>query len=354
MKVAVETSYLTIGKGGVARYIQQLIGAFERLHLADIEIFPFCFPFDNFEYRQPRRMIKTAMREFIWQPFIAPMRIRECGADILHNTFSPRIGVPRGVGTVSTIYDMGYHINPYRFRTWTRIRGRYDMQGFQHSDAVISISQSTADDAIRLLGLDARRVYVIHLAGSFCADSSERPVDPPMPEAFFLFVSSLETGKNLRLLKDVYLLAESRGQPLPPLLIVGKRVEGVAGEGLPPANWRYLGRIDDPELVFLYRRAEALVYPSRYEGFGLPVLEGMSLGCPVVCSPLSSIPEVGGDAVYYADQNAESYLAALRLVLRERNLRNEKIQSGLSRAKVFSWEKCARETADVYRTVLNR
>src|SRR5205823_6706332 len=117
-----------------------------------------------------------------------------------------------------------------------------------------------------------------------------------------------EPGKNLALLKETYLLAAAKGIDLPPLLIIGARWEGVAREGRPPKNWHYLGHQSDEVLAWFYDHALALLFPSKYEGFGFPVLEAMSRGCPVVCSKVASIPEVGGDAAWYAGMDATSYL----------------------------------------------
>src|SRR5215475_13738832 len=140
--------------------------------------------------------------------------------------------------------------------------------------------------------------------------------------------------------------------PLPPLLIVGARWAGVGTEGSPPPGWQYLGRLPDAELVYLYRRALALVFPSKYEGFGLPVVEAMMLGCPVICSPVASLPEVGGNAALFTDLKPEDYLKAMRQVSREVSLRNELIEKGLAQAANFSWNKCAREMLEVYRATL--
>jgi len=150
------------------------------------------------------------------------------------------------------------------------------------------------------------------------------------------------------LLKAVYLLARESGRPLPPLLIAGARWAGVESEGPPPREWVYLGRIHDRELAGLYRRATALVFPSKYEGFGLPVLEAMSLGCPVICSRTASLPEVGGDAACFCTLDAPDFLDAMQRVLAGCPLRETMKAEGLIQARKFSWRRCAEETAAVY------
>jgi len=129
------------------------------------------------------------------------------------------------------------------------------------------------------------------------------------------------------------------------------RWAGVGTEGQPPAGWHYLGRQPDAVLVYLYRRALALAFPSKYEGFGLPLVEAMALGCPVICSPVASLPEVGGKAVLWSELTPEDYLKVLRDLASNAALRNDLVQAGRLQAARFTWENCAREVVEVYRSV---
>jgi alpha-1,3-rhamnosyl/mannosyltransferase len=162
----------------------------------------------------------------------------------------------------------------------------------------------------------------------------------------------LDPGKNLALLSDVYRSAAERKIQLPPLLIVGARWVGVGNEGAPPEDWRYLGHQPDEVLLYLYRRALALVFPSKYEGFGLPVAEAMAAGCPVICSPVSSLPEVGGDAACFTEMRPDAYLKSMHRFCRDSTWRGELVNRGLEQSQKFSWKKCAAATLNVYRDVL--
>jgi alpha-1,3-rhamnosyl/mannosyltransferase len=102
----------------------------------------------------------------------------------------------------------------------------------------------------------------------------------------------------------------------------------------------------------LYRRARALLFPSKYEGFGLPVAEAMALGCPVICSPVASLPEVGGPAAHYAELTPESYLTAMLRLTRDTRWREELIERGRVQAREFSWRRCAAQTLEAYRHTL--
>ena len=96
-------------------------------------------------------------------------------------------------------------------------------------------------------------------------------------------------------------------------------------------------------------RARALVFPSKYKGFGLPVVEAMALGCPVICSPVASLPEVGGDAALFTELTVPGYLKSMQAIQRDNNLRSELVAKGLLQARRFSWKRCAQETIEVYR-----
>ena len=249
------------------------------------------------------------------------------------------------------MHDLAFLRHPERFRRWQRASGGRLLNKLHKADRVICISRFTADEAVALLDLPASKIEVVHNGFDALPETSEVPAFEVPPE-FFLFVGSLEPGKNLSLLRVSYLMAESEGKPLPPLMIVGARWEGVARESAAPKNWHYLGRQSDGVLVHLYRRALALAFPSKYEGFGLPVLEAMAAGCPVVCSPVASLPEVAGDAAAFPDLTPADYLRVLRRVAGEPSYRDDLIARGAERVTAFSWRKCAAETADVYGSVL--
>lgn len=354
VRAAIDTSYLSLGRGGITRYILCLLDAFKTSCTSWLDVRTITYPFQNHEFRQPTRMLKTLGRELIWQPFVAPRQIRSLEADVFHAPFTACVRSPDGVPKIATLHDLAYIETPERFRRWTRLRIPIELKAYSQADYLICPSRSTADDAMRHLGIPASRIEVIYHGCHFGKRSPESAPERSMPAEFFLFVSSLESGKNLRLLNDAWRLAEREGFPLPPLVIVGKRVEGVEGEGPPPSSWIYLGRTSDEELVWLYRRSLALIYPSKFEGFGFPVVEAMSLETAVICSPVSSLPEVGGDAAYYSDLTPEGYFAAARRVMTAAKEREERIQAGVAHAARFRWDTCAAHTAGLYSEAARR
>ena len=353
MRVAIDTNGLYTGQAGTARHIRGFLRGLNSLP-DPIDFFRLAWEVENLGYQQPARSLKTLYRELVWAKTAAPRELTRRKADLYHATGSYFVQPPKGMKQVVTLHDLSVLRNRERFRRWTRWSEPKRLARLAKVDRVICISRFTADEAMELLGLPARQLVVIHNGCDFHPTESPKPEEKPsfaIPGEFFLFVGSLEPGKNLALIRQAYELAAAHGEILPPLLVVGVRWAGVEGEGKPPAGWAYLGRQSDGVLHYLYRRALALVFPSRYEGFGLPVAEAMTLGCPVLCSRVASLPEVGGDAAYYAELNSTAYLAAMRQIARDPGLREDLSAKGREQARRFSWAKFAQATVDVYREV---
>ena len=227
------------------------------------------------------------------------------------------------------------------------------LKKLRRAERIICVSRFTANEAMALLDLPSSKLDVIYngvdalpLNGDIDAGAV-----PEFPAGFLLFVGSLEPGKNLSLLKEMYSLAESSGRTLPPLVIIGARWQGVGSEGSPPANWIYLGMQPDTVLALAYRKARALLFPSIYEGFGLPVLEAQNLACPVICSPVASLPEVAGKGALLVPLTANDYLAAVSLLEQDSDLRDNLIREGKSNVAHFSWSRCAIETVTAYKSL---
>lgn len=355
MRVAIDTNGLYTTRAGVARYLRGLLAGLRALPPGTApEWQELAWPVENVAFRQPRRAWRTFYREVLWSRFLAPAALRRGGAQLLHSTATPLLEPPTGIRHVVTLHDLAVLRFPERFRPWHRRSALAGLDRTRRAHRILCISRNTADEAIRFLDLDPRRLEVVYNGCDFHPDSApaEAPPPGPPPDAFFLFVGSLEPGKNLALLRAMYDLAATRNLRLPDLVIVGARWSGLASEGPPPAGWHYLGHVPDPALVWLYRRAVALLFPSKYEGFGLPVVEAMNLGCPVVCSPVASLPEVGGEAALYAPPTPEDYLAAAQRLLTDAAERQRRAEAGRVQAARFHWSTCAAQTVEVYRHTL--
>jgi glycosyltransferase involved in cell wall biosynthesis len=351
MRVTIDTNALYTSRAGVARYVRGLQQGLMELSPGDIEIFDLAWRVENFGYKQPTRALKTFYRELIWAPFVAPSLLRKNRADILHSLAGPFIQPPNSIRSVVTLHDVAVLRFPHRFRAWHRRSATHRLQNLHRADRIICVSQFTADEALKLVGLRPEKLVVIHNGINPIPEKSGNDPKPDLPLEFFLFVGSLEPGKNLALLKDVYALAHQRGRHIPPLVIIGARWQGVAGEGAPPKDWIYLGQQPDTVLIDAYCRAKALLFPSIYEGFGFPVIEAQAAGCPVICSPVASLPEIAGKGALLADLQPGEYLNAISRLENEPGLRDNLVGEGKRNASRFDWRKCAMETSSVYNAV---
>lgn len=356
IRIAIDTNALYTTNAGSARYVRGLMRGLEQISPADLELTKFAWPVENLKYRQPARAMRTAYRELIWATVLSPILLKRRRIQLLHTTASLPLRHPRSTRRVSTLLDCSPVRFPDRFRRWQRITSSARLKHITRAERIICISRFTADEAMRFLGVSSAKIEVIYLGSDFAPNNANVVETPPpfsLPGEFFLFVGSLEPGKNLSLLRSAYEQARANGHSLPPLVIVGSRWHGVANEGKPPDNWIYADIQPDSVLLYCYRKAIALVFPSTYEGFGLPVLEAMSVGCPVVCSPVASLPEVAGDAACYAPHDAAAYLDALRKLQVDAKERQDIIERGKRQAARFSWRACAQQTLSVYRQTLD-
>ena len=235
----------------------------------------------------------------------------------------------------------------------------------RNADAIIAVSQSTKSDLLQLACIPPEKISVVSLG----VDPRFRPVKNEddlrsvrrkykLPRPFILFIGMIEPRKNLETLVDSYLsghffdrfdmvLAGSLGWGYSPLL------QKIATSG--KADRIHLpGYVEDRDLPALYSAAEVFVYPSIFEGFGLPVLESMACGTPVITSSVSSLPEVAGDAALLVDPRDHSPLtSALQKLLANKSLRGEFATRGLARAASFSWDQTAQKTLSVYQHLLS-
>jgi glycosyltransferase involved in cell wall biosynthesis len=284
------------------------------------------------------------------------------GVDIFHatNYFLPPTTKAR---RVLTVYDLAFLVAPELASP--RIVGPFsrNIRRFaRQADAIVTCSEATKRDVVGLLGVQPDAVVVAYGAADegFTPgprdDARQRVAETTgVTRPYFLFVSTLEPRKNVPGLLRAFAEAAKR---LPhDLVLVGRPGWQMAAieqafqdAGLPDRVHRVGYVPNHGSLADLYRGAEAFVFPSFYEGFGLPVLEAMACGCPVITADNSSLPEVGGDAALYCGATDVAGLAAaMERVATDEALRGGMVARGLAQAKRFSWEASARTTLDVYR-----
>lgn len=297
-----------------------------------------------------------------------PALLQRSGADIFFATDLNSYLTPRaGMRVVAVAYDLIPFLYPevMASQPWpVRLGWRINFRKLKQADAVIAISQATKDDLVRLFGLAPGRVSVIYpgidhsLFNLANAGDAARQADVlgryGISGRYFLYVGDSEWRKNLR-----RVLEALRGIPGDiGLVLVGRRARtdetlhrwigelGLQGRVVTP------GFIPDQDLPPLYGAAQAFVFPSLYEGFGLPVAEAMACGCPVITSNVSSMPEVAGEAALLVDpESVDDIRAAMEKSTADPAVRTQMIAAGLLRAHQFSWSRCAEETLSVIRSV---
>ncbi len=290
---------------------------------------------------------------------IADGMLRATAPDIVHETyFSPRQTGPRHVCRVLTIYDMIHEKFASYFSPGNKT-AHHKALAAKRADHVICISESTRRDVIEILQLPPERTSVIHLGFDLMIAGGDRDEGEvlPMKKPFLLYVGTRGGHKNFLRLLEAY-GASQQLRACYSLICFGggpfdkEELSAIHRLGLDRSQVRQLGG-DDRLLASLYTCASAFVYPSLYEGFGIPPLEAMSHDCPVICSNTSSIPEVVGDAGEYFDPGEiDSIGAAIECVIKSKARREELIAKGRERRNCFGWDRCASETLDVYRKLI--
>jgi len=283
---------------------------------------------------------------------------RKSPYDVYHETafFPPALN---GIPTVYTIYDLSLikHRDKHpRERVWfSEIFLKRRLPRAAH---IITISDFTRSEVIEDLGVPPHKVTTVHLAQGSVFHQRPQPEirsvleSRSLPKDYILFVGTLEPRKNLQLLVKALPLLRTDI----PLVLTGWSGWGerawwdeIIRLGL-EKRIILTGYVDEPTLACLYGGASAFVYPSLYEGFGLPVLEAMACGCPVICSNCASLPEVAGDAAVQVDPHDPEGLAqSLEKIMYDSDFRNRLVAAGLQRAGLFSWKKTASETLGVFR-----
>lgn len=319
MRVGVDTSPLIQTRAGTARHVRGLLSAVRDRPDLELELISF----------GGTGRVSSVVRDALWYPIGLSRRARTL--DVLHcTTFrGPRSA---SVPTVLTVHDLAILRFPEAFPRWHRLYGRAGLaRVLRAADAIVAVSEFTKDETITLADVPAERIRVVPNG----VDSVFDPNGPRAEGDYVLAVATLEPRKNLSRVVEAARLAGVE------LRVVGARGWG----GVDVSGW--VGELPDAELAGLYRGARCVLYPSLYEGFGLPVIEAMACGTPVVTSRSTAMEEVAGGAAVLVDPlDVSSIAEGIGQAVAHRD---ELVALGLARAREFTWERAADSVVELWR-----
>jgi glycosyltransferase involved in cell wall biosynthesis len=350
--------------GGVSRYICELASRLSKNLEVDVKVVApmyvnaylnnlpkeiwdgFRSPFSYGLFRHQQRILSMVLGDLMLR-FMKP--------DIIHETYYLKYPLgPKNASRVLTIHDMIYEKFESKFQYGDK-RSKHKAAAAKRADHIICVSESTKRDVIDILGVKEEKITVIHLG--FDLMISPDKFIKHHGRDYLLYVGSRGGYKNFLPLLEAYASSQILRSKYNLICFGGgafnlDELNAIQRLDLNPENVIQL-KGDDTFLANYYKNASAFVFPSLYEGFGIPPLEAMSYDCPVVCSNTSSIPEVVGDAGHYFDPyDKESMQTAIEMVINSSVLRDSLIAKGRIRLKEFSWDKCATATLNVYKNLV--
>jgi glycosyltransferase involved in cell wall biosynthesis len=348
--------------GGISRYFYELIRNFSMVEGLDLEVFAPLYV-NNYLTKIDKRNVFGVhipkvpyagptidkINQLMLKVLIGP----RLDIDIFHQTYFYNTDVLSGnAKKVLTVHDMTHEKFSINDGVISCKR-----EAVKKADHIICISKNTKDDLIEILNVPPEKISVIYLAHSFDLSHKKRSKNL-LRKPYILFVGNRDGYKNFENFISAFATSPFLKSEFDVVCFGGApfnkgEQEFLSDIGLLQSSVTQLNG-DDTLLADYYSNASAFVYPSKYEGFGIPLLESMFFECPVICSNTSSFPEVVSDAaVMFNPDDIESIRAAIESVLNNPSLRNNIRLNGLKRSQDFTWAKCAAETLDVYKALQN-
>lgn len=305
---------------------------------------------------------KIIPRSRLWSQIGLATELKRQAPDLL---FVPSHVIPlfSNIPSVVTIHDIAYRYFPRAYSAFDR-RYLEFTTGISLSKAtrVITPTQATANDLVKFYGAKAQKLSIVPHGYNQEIFNQQPKGERPLPNPYIFFVGRIETKKNvIRIIEAFHLLAKQKKDIH--AVLAGKM--GYGSEEITarlqslPAEIRsrihLVGYMEEKVVANHLAHAEAFVFPSLYEGFGLPIIEAMACGCPVICSNTPALVEVAGSAATVLPPDSSlSWAAAIQRLIDDKKLRQQQITKGLERAKHFSWQRTAEETMDVIENAFKR
>lgn len=369
MRIGLEISPLALNVSGIPNYILRLLRGFASI---DEENQYFLYtnrpvPFDLGLPDNFKTVIlnKPLPRFQLWFQIELPLRLKKDRIDIFHDLFS-RLPLVLSVPGVITVHDLSGYKMPWFHKRKTHLTNLMYPTFIKNASEIIAVSKFTADELLSCFPEVSGKTTVIHEAAppGYSEVTDELELDRirkkfNLPSKFFMFLGTLEPRKNLSRLLEAFLQV---ADTIPHSLVISgaigwktKELFNKLKESDKKERIQLTGFVEREDIPGLISLAEAFIYPSLYEGFGLPVLEAMACGTPVITSNTSSMPEISGDAALLVDPLSTASISnAIETLAHDENKRNALREKGLRRAGEFSWERTARETLRVYERVISK
>ncbi len=365
MNIAIDARAISNNKTGIGNYIKNLC---EKLPLID----------KNNVYIYYQEKLRHSLKNipvvsiisrilyFWYDNFVFPFQLALQKIDLYHNPAFILPLINFGYKKIITINDLGFYTFGADFSKGWHARHMKMMLplSIKQADKIIAISQATKNQIINLFQVPPDKIVVTHLGVSekYRKIQNEAGIKKILQNyniksPYILFVGTMDPRKNLVRLIKAFQNVKKQKKELK-LVVVGNKGELFSEEldkMVTSGDIILTGYVGEEELVYLYNGASIFTFPSLYEGFGLPILEAMACGTPVITSNVYSMPEAAGDAAVLVDpESIEEIATAIMKLLDDQILRKKLIDQGLARVTQFTWEKTARETLAVYQEVMDR
>lgn len=367
MRVLVDYRPALRARTGAGAYVHQLVQAYTARSTDEVVVFSSSWKdrvapgvAADLKVRVVDRRVPVGLLNYLWHRHQWPPVETLAGpADVVH-AGHPLLIPSRLAAQVVTVHDLYFLSHPDD--TGAEVRRDYPglvREHAQRADAVVTSSSYTKANIVRLLGVDETRVHLVRPGAPAWSTPGRAPSLPR--EGHILFLGTLEPRKNLGVVLDAYERLIGQGRAVPPLVVAG-------GAGLGAQQWidrigraplrsyvTYRGYVPEAERESLFRSARALVLPSWDEGFGLPALEGMAAGIPVIVSDRGALPEVVGDAgVLVPPDDVDAWAQAVERITRDEAWAQERAAAGLDRARTFQWPDAADALGAAYSAAVQR
>jgi len=368
MRIGIDALSLSRRRTGIGNYVCSLVQALTRLAPSHKY---FLYSNREIEPQLPERTIQKRVDPMfrwcpgsLWLLTRAQSLIREDQLDVFWATgpLMPR-GIPAGVRRVATVYDLVWLRYPETMAPHTLfVYKMWAEASIAKADLIVTISVSTRDELIATLGVPASKTFVIYPAASERYKPQDRMIAARyisakfgVPSHYMAAAGTIEPRKNLEVLIRALGILKARGQLNCPLLVAGAQgwrnsslFRLVAEVGLSEQEIRFLGYLPTEDMASFYAGAQVFLFPSLYEGFGIPPIEAMACGTPVIASDSQCMPEtLGNAAILVLAQSPELFAAAITRVLFDENLRRSMGAHSIRHAQQFQWEESAKRLLEV-------